>query len=424
MTTIETATDLESVEDFRLRARTWLKENYPRQERGAMPLRAAASEEEELAEIQQERDNQRLLFDGGFAGICVAKEYGGQGLTPEHQRAFNEESVGYAIPRLIQIPTFVPCMAVLLEFGTEAQKLRHVPAMLKGEEIWMQFLSEPSGGSDVAAALTTAVRDGDEWVVNGSKVWTTGAWFSDYGLCLLRTNWDVPKHRGLSVFIIKIHQPGIELHRIEMINGSKEFCQEFITDLRVPDSDRVGDVDQGWTVGTRWMFHEKNAMGGGSPFVTGTFHSNFGVDSGDPLVELARATGRIDDPRTQELVGEAAMMRLARTGLSVRITTAMRTGALPDNAAAIARLQSAVVAQRLNTIALEIAGANAAATLPDDPWAEEGFNFLERQTSGIGGGTTEMARNNISEKVLKMPREITHDKNMPFRDVPKGPPGN
>jgi alkylation response protein AidB-like acyl-CoA dehydrogenase len=424
MTTTDTTAALESVEDFRLRARTWFKENFPRQERGAMPLRAAVSEEQELAEIQQERDLQRLLFDGGFAGICVPKEYGGQGLTPDHQRALNDESVGYAIPRLIQIPTFVPCMAVLLEFGTEEQKLRHIPAILKGEEIWMQFLSEPSGGSDVAAALTTAVRDGDEWVVNGSKVWTTGAWFSDYGLCLLRTNWDVPKHRGLSVFIIKIHQPGIELHRIEMINGSKEFCQEFITDLRVPDSDRVGEVDQGWTVGTRWMFHEKNAMGGGSPFVTGTFHSNGGVDAGDPLADLARATGRADDPRTQELVGEAAMMRLARNGLSARISTGMRTGVFPDNAAAIARLQSAVVAQRINTIALELAGPNAAATLPDDPWAEEGFNFLERQTSGIGGGTTEMARNNISEKVLKMPREISHDKNMPVRDVPKGPPGN
>jgi len=424
MTTIETATDVEPVEEFRLRARTWLAENFPRSEGRGLGLRRGISEEAELAYVQHERDLQRLLFDGGFAGICVPTEYGGQGLTPEHQRAFNDETAGYAIPYLIQIPTFVPCMAVLLEFGTEEQKKRHVPAMLKGEEIWMQFLSEPSGGSDVAAALTTAVRDGDEWVVNGSKVWTTGAWFSDYGLCLLRTNWDVPKHRGLSVFIIKIHQPGIELHRIEMINGSREFCQEFMTDVRVPDSDRVGEVDQGWTVGTRWMFHEKNAMGGGSPYVTGTFHQNGGVEAGDPVVKLAKATGRVDDPHTQELIGEAVMMRLARNGLSSRVTTAMRTGALPDNAAAIARLQSAVVAQRINTITLEIAGANAAATLPDDPWAEDGFNFLERQTSGIGGGTTEMARNNISEKVLKMPREITHDKNMPFRDVPKGPPGN
>ena len=110
---------------------------------------------------------------------------------------------------------------MLLEFGTEEQKQRHIPAILKGEEIWMQFLSEPSGGSDVAGALTTAVRDGDEWVLNGSKIWTTGAWCSDYGLCLARTNWDVPKHRGLSVFIITIHQPGIEVHRIEMINGSQ-----------------------------------------------------------------------------------------------------------------------------------------------------------------------------------------------------------
>ena len=212
-----------------------------------------------------------MLFDGGFAGVCFPKEYGGLGLTPAHQRALNEEIAGYDDPaRSSRSRRSCPCAAVLLEFGTEEQKQRHIPAILKGEEIWMQFLSEPSGGSDVAGALTTAVRDGDEWILNGSKIWTTGAWWSDYGLCLLRTNWDVPKHRGLTVFIIPIHQPGIELHRIEMINGSKEFCQEFMTDLRVPDSDRVGDVDEGWTVGTRWMFHEKNAMGGGSPFVTGT----------------------------------------------------------------------------------------------------------------------------------------------------------
>jgi alkylation response protein AidB-like acyl-CoA dehydrogenase len=418
-----TSTDLEPVEAFRLRARDWLKENFPRSEGTRRLLRAAASDEEEIADIQRQRELQRLLFDGGFAGICVPTEYGGQGLTPEHQRALNEESVGYEIPFLIQVPTFVPCMAVLLEFGTEEQKLKYIPPMLKGEAIWMQFLSEPSGGSDVAAALTTAVRDGDEWVVNGSKVWTTGAWFSDYGLCLLRTNWDVPKHRGLSVFIIPIHQPGIELHRIEMINGSKEFCQEFMTDVRVPDSDRVGEVDQGWTVGTRWMFHEKNAMGGGSPYVTGSLHSAL-LETRDVYVDLARGTGHADDPRTQELVGEAHTLSLARGALSARVTAGMRAGVMPDNSAAIARLISAVAFQRQNTIALDLAGANAAATLTGDPWAETGFNFLERQTSGIGGGTTEMARNNIAEKVLHMPREITHDKNMPFRDVPKGPPAS
>ncbi len=420
-----TSIGIESVEDFRIRARTWLAENFPRAQGNDLLLRAGASEEAELAEIAHARDLQRMLFDGGLAGVCFPTAYGGQGLTPDHQRALNEECAGYEIPRILQVPTFVPCAAVLLEFGTEEQKQRHIPAILKGEEIWMQFLSEPSGGSDVAGALTTAVRDGDEWVVNGSKIWTTGAWFSDYGLCLLRTNWDVPKHRGLSVFIIKIHQPGIELHRIEMINGSREFCQEFITDLRVPDSDRVGEVDQGWTVGTRWMFHEKNAMGGGSPYVTGSMYSNTDEShTRDPLVELADATGHLDDPRACDLIGEAFALKVARKELSDRITAGMRAGVFPENSAAIARLMSAVTQQRAVTIGMELAGTSAAATLADDPWAERGFDFLERQTSGIGGGTTEMARNNISERVLGMPREMTHDKNMPYRDVPKGPPSS
>ena len=158
--------------------------------------------------MQRERALQRSSSTPASPASASRVEYGGLGLTLEHQRAFNEESAGYTMPDVIQIPTMTPCAAVLLEFGTEEQKQRHIPAILKGEEIWMQFLSEPSGGSDVAGALTTAVRDGDEWVINGSKVWTTGAWFSDYGLCLLRTNWDVPKHRGLSVFILPIHQRG------------------------------------------------------------------------------------------------------------------------------------------------------------------------------------------------------------------------
>ena len=152
----------------------------------------------------------------------------------------------------------------------------------------MQFLSEPSGGSDVAGALTTAVRDGDQWVLNGSKVWTSGAWWSDWGLCLARTNWDVPKHRGLTVFMLPIHQPGVEVHRIEMLNGSREFCQEFMTDVIVPDSDRVGEVDDGWTVGTRWMFHERMLYT--SSYVTepaGTTHGR--SDTAAVLTHRARA---------------------------------------------------------------------------------------------------------------------------------------
>ena len=308
---------------------SWLAANVPKGNWFVGLGRFGDTEEEELADIDAQRVLQRTYYEGGFAGICFPKEYGGQGLSPAHQRAFNEEVAGHQFPGLLQVPTFVPCAAVLLEFGTEEQKKKHLPAMMRGDEIWMQFLSEPSGGSDVAGALTTAVRDGEEWIVNGSKIWTTGAWFSDYGLALVRTNWEVAKHRGLSVFILKIHQPGIEVHRIEMINGSKEFCQEFLTDVRVPDSDRVGEVDDGWTVGTRWMFHERNAMGGGSPYLSGPRMRVGALGNRRPARRArARARGKLEDSRTRDLIGEARLAR-AGTELSRRIAEGMGTGASP-----------------------------------------------------------------------------------------------
>ena len=229
-----------------------------------------------------------MLFDAGLAGICFPRAYGGQGLTHEHQKVLNEEFAGYEYPLRVQIPTLSPCAAVILEFGTEEQKLRHLPAILKGEELWMQFLSEPSGGSDVAGALTTAVRDGEQWVLNGSKVWTSGAWWSDWGLCLARTNWDQPKHRGLTVFMLPIHQPNVEVHRIEMNNGSREFCQEFMTDVIVPDTDRVGEVDEGWTVGTRWMFHERMLYN--STYVTEPVGLAHGSQDTKIVYDIARDT--------------------------------------------------------------------------------------------------------------------------------------
>lgn len=415
---------MESVESFVARAEAWLPDHLPLADTTRME-NGFGSDEEELANVARMRATQRTLYDAGFAGICFPAEYGGLGLTLAHQKAFDEVSAPYDMPTLINIPTFVPCGAVLLEFGTEEQKRRHIPAMLRGEELWMQFLSEPSGGSDVAGAMTTAVRDGDEWVVNGSKVWTTGAWWSDYGLCLLRTNWEVPKHRGLSVFIIKIRQPDIEVQRIEMINGSREFCQEFMTDLRISDRDRVGDVDDGWTVGRRWMFHERIAMGGGSPYTSGKPPSHgAGATGRDHLLELARETGQLDDPIALDLVGEARTLRRAASELSARVGEGIVAGAMPDTAAAIGRLMSGVVNERIRTIGADLAGSSAVAWADDDPAALFGVEFLMRQSGSIAGGTLEMARNNISERVLGMPRERTLDKDVPFRDVPKGPPAD
>jgi alkylation response protein AidB-like acyl-CoA dehydrogenase len=419
--TLPDGTEVEGVDSFRDRARTWLKENMPRAEGTRMT--GLESDEEELADVQRNRELQRRLFDGGFAGIIVPKEYGGAGLTPAHAQAFNEEMTGYQFPNRLQVPGMTPCMAVLLEFGSEEQKRTHVTGILNGDEIWMQMLSEPSGGSDVAGAQTSAVRDGEEWVLNGSKIWTTGAWWSDWALCLARTNPEVPKHRGLTVFMVKIHQPGIEVHRIEMLNGSKEFCQEFIDDVRIPDGDRVGDVDDGWTVGIRWMFHERSF--GSSPYTIRPRGGGMeGPASGSgSLLSLAKRAGRGDDPKAREMVGEAHSLRLAQEQLSRRLPKAMATRKMTDQAASMGRLMGGIIGRRISTISWELAGSAAGAWTDDDASVgERGMSFLTRQTGEIAGGTTEMARNVVSERVLGMPRERTLDRDVPFRDVPKGPP--
>lgn len=410
----------ESVGSFRARARAWIQENLERADPAAHigVLRDEGADEDELAHVEHERTLQRKLFDAGFAGLCIPPEYGGQGLTTAHQRALNDEMTGYEYPARLQSPTFAPCVGVLMDFGTEEQKLEHIPAILRGEEIWMQFLSEPSGGSDVAAALTTAVRDGDEWVLNGSKIWTTGAWWSDWALCLARTNWDVPKHRGLTVFMLPLKAPGIEVHRIEMLSGSREFCQEYLTDVRVPDTDRVGQVDDGWKVGTRWMFHER--MASNSPYTTLPGGGSRGGSRVTELFEVARDAGRLDDPISRDLLGEAKMLDVVKAALGERIGHGIASRSISDQSASIARLMSGLAATRMTSIGYEFTQASGAAwDSADGAVVERGTDYLMQQVSCIAGGTTEMARNAISERVLGMPREHTHDVGLAFRDVPK-----
>jgi alkylation response protein AidB-like acyl-CoA dehydrogenase len=416
------------MEAFRERLRVWLRDNVQRVEgAGRVGIGEVVSDEEELAEVQKSRDLQRVFSEGGFAGICVPREYGGAGLTPQHADVLNQEIVGYEFPSRYQVPTMTPCMAVILEFGTHEQKLKYIPRILDGTDIWMQMLSEPSGGSDVAGAQTSAMRDGDQWVLNGSKIWTTGAWWSDWALCLARTNWDVPKHRGLTVFMVPFRAPGLEMHRIEMLNGNKEFCQEFMTDVIVPDVDRIGDVDDGWTVGTRWMFHEKSL--GISPHLIRPA-SGGGRRAGPAGVRshafaLARHAGRLDDPVARNLVGESHALNIATNEFAKRITLGIRTGRFNEPAAALSRLMSGFNSVRQSTIGFQLAGPDAVAWTDGDSeeLGQRGISFLLRQTGNIAGGTTEMSRNVISERVLGMPRERSADRDVAFREVPKGPPG-
>jgi alkylation response protein AidB-like acyl-CoA dehydrogenase len=269
--------------------------------------------------------------------------------------------------------------------------------------------------------VTTATRDGEHWILNGSKIWTTGAWYSDWAMCLVRTNWDVEKHRGLTVFSLPVHSPGVDIHRIELLNGSKEFCQEFLTDVVVPDHDRVGDVDAGWTVMTRWLYHERT-VSGGSPYVTSAGGRADSVPNDGPaLTHLARDRGLLDDPRALELVGEARALSLVGEALVRSVTAKMLSGALPQHAAAMSRLFSGTATVRRATIALELAGGDGVVwDRGDDRLAAVAASYLVRQAACIGGGTTEMARNVVSERLLGMPREHRADGGA-FRDVPRGP---
>ena len=359
------------------------------------------------------------LWDGGFAGIRVPVAYGGLGLTEQHRLAFNEEAVGYDLPFSFNVPTLGILAATLLDAGSHEQRLRHVPAILKGEELWVQFLSEPSGGSDLAGCLTRADRDGDVFVLNGSKIWSSGAYVADYALCLARTNWDVPKHRGLTMFIVEIHQPGVTVEQIRQTDGSTEFCQEFFDDVPIPAADVVGDVDDGWSVANRLLVHERMAVGGGSPYTAGRSSKHEVGDEGAELVDLIRSRGLEGDSRARQLLAEASVGSMVGSALIERITGGMATGALPGAAGSLMKLYGATNVIRRAEIGLELAGEDAVAWPAggDTTGARLGRHTLGRQGAALGGGSNEIQRNIISERLLGMPREAAADRDIAYRDV-------
>jgi alkylation response protein AidB-like acyl-CoA dehydrogenase len=401
----------EDLDAYRTRARAWLADNMPRLDPGVEwnPLRDDDDRANRARELQQR------LYAGGFAGICYPEEYGGQGLPIEYQRVFDEESVGYELPMLFSVPTLSICGPTILEFGTEEQKQRYIPAFIRGDELWVQFMSEPTGGSDMAGALTRATRDGDVFVLSGSKIWSTYAYRSDLALCLARTNWDVPKHRGLTMFIVPIHHPGITVNQIKMVDGTEEFCEEFFDDAVIPAEHVLGQVDDGWTVATRLLFHERAAVGGASPYTSGRMPGG-GDSARDELVSLVRAQGTADDPLVRRMVGQAEVLSIVHGQLVDRVRTGLETGYFPGPAGSLVRLYAGTAAVERATIALEIAGDDAL-VWEGDADAKAGIEYIRRQASCLGGGSTEMARNIISERLLGMPREHATDRDVAFREV-------
>ncbi|MDT5350202.1 MAG: hypothetical protein QOH91_3489 [Mycobacterium sp.] len=404
----------ESVAEFAARARAWLADNLPAIDTKSPP---AASRDDERS-WQRAKELQKRLYEGGFAGICFPREYGGLGLDYEYQRAFDEESLCYEMPLILNVPTFTICCATLLDTGTEEQKKQHIAAALRGDEILVQLLSEPSGGSDLAGVITRAERQGDRWVINGAKTWSTSAFAADYGLCLARTNWDVPKHDGLTMFLVPIGHPGITLRRIRQVNGSAEFCEEFLDGVDVGEDAVVGEVNQGWAVASRQLYHERRAVGQGSEFSSGS-GSEGGHTTPVDYADLAQKTGQADSDRVQELAGRALVHRAVEEQLIDHVYRSVRDGVLPPAGGTLIRLFHAETVSLDMDTALSIAGA-AGVVGELGQGLQTGFRYLSRQSVAIGGGTTEMARNVIGERVLNFPREHVADRGVPFNQVRHG----
>lgn len=412
-----TAPSAETVAEFRDRARAWLAENLPRLDSAdAMPL-----ERDELTSWQRARELQRKLYDGGFAGICFPREYGGLGLGYEYKKAFDAEAQAYETPLLLNVPSFAICCATILDMGGEDQKRRHISAALRGDEVLVQLLSEPSGGSDLAGVITRADRRDGRWIINGAKTWSTWAFAADYGLCLARTDWEAPKHNGLTMFLLPLQHPGVTINRIRQVNGSVEFCEEFFDDVDVGDDAVVGEPGKGWDVASRQLYHERRTMGDGSEYTSGPGIAE-AQDISIDLMALVEGTRQGRGERVREMVGRALVHRAVHSQLADHVYHAVANGSLPPAAGSIIRLDMAEVHDVETDTAHAIAGA--AAVVGDDAGLLDiGTRYLGRQIASIGGGTTEMARNVIGERVLNFPREYAADRGVPFNQVRRNKAG-
>jgi alkylation response protein AidB-like acyl-CoA dehydrogenase len=305
------------------------------------------------------------------------------------------------------------CVPTVMAFADQETKQRFVGPALRGEEIWCQLFSEPAGGSDVAGLRTRAVKDGDEWVINGQKVWTTGAHYSDYGIVLTRTNPDVPKHKGLTMFWIDMHDPAVDVRPIHQMSGGSDFNEVYFTNLRVKDSQRLGAVDDGWKVALVTLMNERLAVGG----ATGPNYAE--------IMELARTVMDGDEPA---LKNDAFRQKLAdwfvlAEGLKLtrfRTMTALSRGQTPGPESSIGKIISANQLQDLTHEAMELEDQYGIINDPKLAPMEAAFQQSAMWAPGlrIAGGTDEILKNIIAERVLGLPGDIRVDKDLPFKDAP------
>ena len=296
------------------------------------------------------REFQAALTDAGLAGLPYPSEYGGAGLTLEHEKIWRQEAQAYPAMTGELVISHGMCLPVLNDFGTDDQKRRFMPDNIAARTVWCQMFSEPGAGSDVASLQMRAVRDGDEWVLNGQKVWTTLAHVSDYGVVIARTDPDQPKHAGISMFVVDMHAPGVEIRPIHQIDGGRHFNEVFFSDVRVPADHLLGEYNNGWRQATAMLLYERVAFGSmGSGSISQPMY--------DLLVRAARAAGRIDDPVVRDQLMEIYCMETTKSLVAMRTRAEMKAGRTPGPGGSLGKLATSVISWRFREIAMEIVGA-------------------------------------------------------------------
>ncbi|CAG1005994.1 acyl-CoA dehydrogenase [Myxococcaceae bacterium] len=401
---------------YRAKARAWLEAHatpLDPNDTGKDPL----SEREDDRTIQAAKDWQAKKFDAGWACITWPKEYGGQGGTTMQNVIFNQEQAKFDLPPNIYTIGHGMLGPTIMTHGTKEQKEKYVKRMARGEEIWCQLFSEPAAGSDLAGLRSLAVRDGSDWVLNGQKIWSTGAHFSRFGMIVVRTDPNAGKHAGLTYFIVDMETKGIDIRPIKQINGGSGFNEVFFTDVRIPDSNRLGAEGDGWRVALTTLMNERVAIGAGAA-ATGF----------KTLMKLARESRRggrpaIEDSAVRQRLADFWVTQQGLKYTGFRTLSALSQGKVPGPEGSIGKAVGAPMAQQIAAFAVELQGPLGATrdkshTLHEALWQN---SWLGSPGIRIAGGTDEILKNIIAERVLRLPPEIRVDKDLPFRDIPTGP---
>jgi len=397
--------DTEKEAEFRAQARAWLSAH-------ASPKSASGGElsEHDLGRhIQHCRDWQRVLFDNGWAGITWPTAFGGRGASPVQAAIFAEEMAQFDVSTGAFAVSIGMVGPTLIAHGTPEQQQHHLQPILRGDEVWCQLFSEPGSGSDLASLGTRAVRDGDDWIVNGQKVWTSFGQFADYAILLARTDVDAPKHAGITYFILDMKTPGIEVRPITQITGVQHFNEVFLSDVRIPHRNVLGDVHGGWRVAQTTLSNERSHIGSGG-----------GSWTVPQLIDLARRTGAHNDPRVRQGLAAAHARAETLRYLGLRMRTAMSQLRMPGPEMLTLKLAFANHWRITADLAAEIVGAGAMLWDADAPEQNQwGQQLLSQFAIRIGGGTDEIQRNIIAERGLGLPREPQNDKDLPWRSLTK-----